>query len=185
MRNSRLLVVDLDDTLVMTSIANRMAYVEAIRQTVGIDLDPICPNIRLTKHVINQIFRESKWLNSTSLIQEIKKRKDEIYPDFLPYTYVNQSVIKLIRSRVDLTPVLLTNACPLRAIQTIDFHGLGNTFALYIYNEDPIKQSKFAYLLSHVSVHPASCIIVDDDVEQLSFAISVGIPRANHIHISH
>lgn len=179
MKKACYLVVDLDDTLIMTRNANNLAYIEAIREVCRINLLPILgKRIRLTGEIIDAIMENS----TDALIDKVKKLKKEKFRKFLHLTYLNNKVINIINRHSDKNLVLLTNSSKERAITTLAYHQLESFFHSYIFN-DPQNGNKYLHLIHHLDANPHDCIVLEDDPIQIGHALSVGIPQTQIIKI--
>lgn len=173
------LIVDMDDTLIMTTAANNMAYIEAIEQVLDINLQPLTPlNMRLTDEVVTQIFSSL----APHMQGKIKAKKNKLYLGYLSNTNVNDRAIREIENHKDSIIVLLTNASRERAEATLKYHRLEKLFHHRLYNEEKGK-NKFQYFFETLDAHPTDCYILEDDASQITLALEVGIPVSQIIPI--
>lgn len=174
------LIVDFDDTLVLTSQANSISYIKALWELAGINLMPIYDGKqRLTIEVISSILL--RW-NEVALT-ELKQRKEKLYLDNLDLTIVSESVLNLMREHATKIPILLSNSNRSRLFSTLAFHGLQDCFVYIEVNPDP-EENKYKYFLSKYQLNPLQCYVLEDDDHQLSLATLAGIPKSNQIKIT-
>lgn len=174
----RYLVIDLDDTLVMTSRANSLAYMHALREQEGINLSPVWGgHIRLTFGVMKQVL-----LNlDTKRLASLKQRKDILYHSYLHDTQVNQKVLKLMEQHRTLTPILLTNSEEGRAVATLKYHQLHKYFAQILFCKGG---NKYQYLLEQLDTTADLCLIVENELAQIKLAYQIGFSHQNSVIIN-
>lgn len=174
------LIVDFDDTLVLTSQANSLSYIKALEEFAGIDLMPMYDSKqRLTIDVLSSILL--RWNEAT--LTELKQRKERLYIDYLYLTVVSESVLQLIREHPNKIPILLSNANRQRLLSTLAYHRLQDYFDCIEVNPHP-KENKYSYLLNKYQLNPMQCYVLEDDEHQLALATLAGIPESNQTKIT-
>lgn len=174
------LIVDFDDTLVLTSQANSLSYIKALEEFAGIDLMPMYDSKqRLTIDVLSSILL--RWNEAT--LTELKQRKERLYIDYLYLTAVSESVLQLIREHPNKIPILLSNANRPRLLSTLAYHRLQDCFDCIEVNPHP-KENKYSYLLNKYQLNPMQCYVLEDDEHQLALATLAGIPESNQTKIT-
>jgi len=171
-------VFDLDNTLVKTNRANNMAYKEAIRTIVGMDIP--------MKH---RRFTRSNLLTVLPNLAEpefnaIIKLKEELYTNHLQETTLNRQLLKILRLRnhVGDETILLTECSKTRAKQVCDYHSLTPFFDKSYYKDDMGSINKYQYLKGILS-SLGSVILFENEQTEIKRAKQYGIPENQIITI--
>ena len=125
------LLFDLDGTLVHTDDANNAAYLLAIKEILGLDLEnQLKSNLRITREKLSSLLPQA----SQEQFEQIIACKEKCFTRFLSYTYVNLellSVLKKFQTSNEL--ILITRSQGERAYEVLKYHGLQNYFHKIIF----------------------------------------------------
>ncbi len=180
--NTSILIFDLDGTLINTNYANFLAYKEAIKQVLKLELDLLHnSNERFTRNLLKTIIPT---LTSVEY-EKIIELKNKFYEEYLHKTTLNQVVVKILKkySKTNKT-ILATNSHKKRAIKILKHHKLIDYFDYKFYKEDKgIEINKFNYVLTFLKISEKFVIIFENEKLEIDNAISLGISTKNIISI--
>lgn len=166
-----LFFIDLDDTLVSTSLANSLAYRQAVLEVLGVEL-PIRKE-RITAKTIEQLIGKS-----SNNFNYIVNRKKELYSSFLEQTFINEKLLQfLIKVKATCPIYLVTQSEKERALETLKFHHLFSIFTACFYCKN--INNKYQHTISKLKVNPQKIFIFEDDKIEITKALSLGIPQKN------
>lgn len=170
------ILVDLDGTLVDTDVANSLAYLQAIKEILGVipySLERL-KNKRITKDTLVSV--------NISKIDEIILRKTTTYQNYLDKTILNQdlaAIIKLI-AQSNSKIYLVTSSMQRRAIETLNHHNMEMYFSQVFCQ----KTQKYKYAINQLMTPVSDIFVFEDNLEEIISCLNLGIPRENIYHIS-
>ena len=177
--NKKLLIFDLDGTLVNTDEVNLLAYKDAIQKILDIDLALLHENEeRFTREKLCSIIPNLQ----SQEYEKIIEMKNSVYENYLHKSKVNIFVLKIIDKFSKTNKIILaTNSHKDRANMVLRYHGLTNSFDNIFYKEDYKNQrNKFEHVFSCLNIYdPSLALIFEDDVNEISKAKLLGIPDEN------
>lgn len=174
----KLIMVDLDGTLVDTTKVNYNAYKEAINQ-FGYEMDyeyysKFC-NGRHYKEFLPQVTTDDE-----KVLREIHKIKKDVYKKYLHMAILNTNLLEIIRlfHKNGSGTALVTTASKKNVNDILDNFNLHDDFDLIITNEDvkKLKPDPEGYILAmeRLSVKAEECIIFEDSEVGIKAAESTG-----------
>ena len=177
------LMFDFDGTLVDTDYANYLAYKNAIQKLFQLDGIPYNPNERFNRIALKKVMPNLTKEEYEKVIQ----LKNELYAEHLHETKLNKSVAEILKkySKTHKT-VLVTNCREDRAVATLKYHGLIDSFNHKFYQQIAANGNlvnKFQNALNSLQISPTSVIVFDNEKSEFNAAIFAGIPEENIISI--
>lgn len=173
---------DMDNTLIKTDKANFLAYQKAVGESIGHKYaSKMCDSVRFDKTELRNLF---PFLSKPELI-EIVKLKGIYYPLFLDETTLNERIFYALESAAQSnSAVLVTNANRQRALETIKHHGLLHYFKRLVFGaEKGLDKNKYDLAFRLTGFHPSSVRIFEDDHQEMSNALDLGVNRFNIIQV--
>jgi HAD superfamily hydrolase (TIGR01509 family) len=177
----------MDGTLVNTHQANYKAYQKAIQEiTKSFEYDWGVLQQRIQEGVHVVPFLNELGIDDTSIISQIRKRKSEIYPNFINETIINQNLInfvKMMKQTGNLQIFLVTTAQEVNAKNVLNYHHIIDLFDITIFG-DGIKNLKPApdiYLkaLKIGNYQPEEVLIFEDSISGFKSAKAANISYIN------
>lgn len=179
MKKNRLLLIDMDGTLVNTDLVNFKAYRHAISKNSNIllsldDFNSICKS----KHYSE--FLPKIGINDTALISEIHNLKKKLYSQFLSESNVNISLVKIINALKETHHIgLVTTASKKNCVELLKHHSLHDKFELIITGDD-VKNSKpdpesYNMAISYFNIDHKNIIAFEDSDIGIAAARKSGI----------
>lgn len=162
-------VFDLDDTLVETTTANNMAYIEAYRLATG---------KKLSWYGGGRITREYFERQNYELSHKIANIKEIIFPKYLNKTCLLPCASILTKLKCE-RKVLLSNSRRIRGEQICQYYELAGEFEKMLFKEDYVGKRKYEFLVSHVLLKTEGIIVFENYESDVRDAIASGIPIKN------
>ncbi|MBS9779297.1 MAG: hypothetical protein KGV51_01590 [Moraxellaceae bacterium] len=171
-----IILVDLDETLVYSNMANNFAYQQAVKQVLHIDF--VINNSRITsKNITNFIDI------STRELQAIIKYKQKIYPQFIDKTMVNDELKQFLQDIKQICPLYLVTKSEIgRAKQLLEFHQLSELFTDKFFCKN--ENNKYQYTINKLQHNFQKIFIFEDSEIEIKQALLMQIPQENIFHIS-
>lgn len=179
---NNILFFDMDGTLVDTDYANYLAYHQAIELVVGQKKSvPFNERTRFDKRTLVKFYPQL----SNEEYQAIIQLKDKFYENFLSETRLNEDLVRALRHASDKQQtVLVTNANRARAMLTLQHHGIVDYFNQLFFGECSVNvSSKYENALHLLCVDADEVIIFENDLNEITKALKLGIKQQNIIHI--
>ena len=178
-KNAKSIIVDMDDTLIYTSYANFLSYRMAVYETLGVYLSHKQES-RFTKETLYRFFPTL----CSMLLSDIISAKNEIFETYLHTTRVNHLLVNILKRYKDTKQIiLLTNSKSTRSIELLKYHSLYKYFDIIIYNDPQINSNKYQTLIDIVDIDIKSCVVLENEIEQITYAKQVGIKDTDIIKI--
>lgn len=174
MQETKLIIVDLDGTLVDTKDINYHAYKDALaRYGYEIDYDYFCAycNGRHYLDFIPQI------VDDESLYPHIHKVKKSRYSAFLKLAKVNNVLVEILRAMKSTYKLaVVTTASRQNCMELLDANELTSLFDLILTRED-VEKSKpnpegFLKAMAYFSAIPENTIIFEDSFVGMEAALA-------------
>lgn len=178
--DKNLFVFDLDGTLVDTDEANFLAYKEAIKKIMNINLKmPYTKNERYTRKSLYSTVEKL----TTEEYRNIIKIKNNVFYKYLEKSKINKVALKSIARIPKKNKIILaTNSSKNRANMILKYHNLKESFNFIFYKEDYATQNienKFEYILKNLKIDPSLVIIFEDDINEAENSIRLGTLEEN------
>ena len=163
-------VFDLDNTLVMTDVANNNAYQEAICACMGRKM--IFKQNRFTRNDLYKLFPSLP----ESLHNEIIKIKESVFSQHLKETSLNKQLIKILvlLKKCGGETVLLTESHKKKVMQVFDHYQLTPLFNRVFCKEDYKTMNKYQFL-KEIVPDIQSVVLFENDNEELNRAVQYGL----------
>jgi len=170
---------DMDGTLVDTDYANYLSYKKAIFK--------ITHGKYTVQNSTERFNRENLRKQLPSLNDEeyetIVHLKEEYFATFLYKTKVNNRLVNLLRSYVELNKIVLVTGCrEKRVMETLVHHELHDIFSKIICREILSlceSQNKYENALHLVAANPRTVFVFENDIADAEKAVLAGVPRKN------
>lgn len=174
----RLILTDLDGTLVDTRKANYLAYKEVFRQ-LGFELskDQYFAAFGLK---IEDLIRQLDMLDTTEFLNNVKEKKRVIYPEYFTYLNVNIDLLHFIEQskRSGIKTGLVSTAQRANVMSVLKYLGLEAFFDIVVSANDisPTKPSPkpYIYAMEQMNTAPNETIIFEDSPTGLTAAEASG-----------
>ncbi len=177
------LIFDLDGTIIDTDEANFLSYKEAIYKVKRIDLNLLyCKNERFTREKLKLLIPNL----TNEEFKSIIKIKNDIYYKYLPDTKLNFTVLDIIKKFSKTNKIILaTNSHKIRADLLLKYYNLFNIFDKKYYRENYKNNSnKYQYILNNLNINLNNIIIFENNYNEISKAIDLGILSEKFINLN-
>ena len=160
-----LIMVDLDGTLFDTRVVNYKAYSEAIRPFgYEMDYEYYCTYCN-GRHYLD--FLPKITTSDYKILEEIHKRKKELYRSFLKFARLNESLLSMLRSlKGNYEIALVTTASKSNTNDILGAFGINDFFDLILTHEDIVKTKPdpegFLKAMDYFQASPKDCVIFED-----------------------
>jgi beta-phosphoglucomutase len=178
------LLFDMDGTLVDTDFANFLSYKNAIQSVINQDMEIVFnPKERLNRTTLRNVIPNL----AQSVYEEIIKEKEKNYYEHLSQTKINQPVVDILLKYYKTNKtVLVTNCREDRALITLNHHKLTDKFYKLLFrqisqNGNPINKYKNA--ISSLNLSKQRVIVIENEIQEIEFALIAGIPINNILNI--
>lgn len=170
------LFFDLDETLVDTDFANFLSYKKATQAVIKSDPNlSYNANKRFNRSVLKEMFPNL----SLTEFEEIIRKKEEYYNDFLSETKLNKVLVDIIiRYSKTNRIVLVTNCREVRARKTLDNYNLFDYFDDIFYRESFVEGlhcNKFQNAILKLGIDPRLVIAFENEEKEILNAQEAGI----------
>ena len=161
----KIIMVDLDGTLIDTKEVNFFAYKEALEENgFSIDYDFFCEFCN-GKHYLD--FLPQITTRDENILKDIHDRKKEVYSKYLKNAVVNQGLVEILkRCRKDYKIVLVTTASKENTKEILENFQLLKLFDSIITREDITKPKPdpegYYKAMEYYKANPEECIIFED-----------------------
>lgn len=161
----KLIMVDLDGTLLDTKDVNYYAYKETLESFgYSLDYDYFCKycNGRYFMEFLPQITTNDK-----EMLENIHNQKKANYKKYLNYARLNFNLVSLLNEcKKEYKVALVTTASRENTNQILNEANINNLFDLVLTREDIIKNKPdpegFIKAMKHFDSKPEECIIFED-----------------------
>lgn len=182
MKTNNVYFVDMDGTLVETDAANNKAYAVAMKELLGIDL-PCLPKMRWSRCKIQRMYSQL----SVAKLDALIARKQELYPQFLNLTRVNEEMkTELLYAAANNCKIyLVTNSSTLRAMQVLAHHDLKGLFHDFVCRDVKkcMDYNKYQEAIEKLSVELHRITVFENEEVEMENARRAGIATENIIPI--
>ena len=161
----KVLMVDLDGTLIDTKDINYMAYKEAIEPYgYSIDYKYYCKFCN-GRHYLD--FLPQITTTDEAVLFDIHNRKKDAYSKYLKLGRVNLSLVGIINnSRTEYKTVLVTTASKQNTYDILNAFSLSDIFDLILTHEDVTKfkpdPEGYIKAMTYYNAKPEECVIFED-----------------------
>ena len=173
----KLIMVDMDGTLVYTSKANYMAY-KTVLLNVGFDISFDDWKNDCEGKVYTDFLPKFMGANR-ALIDKVHKDKIALYPKFMKYITLNKNLVELLKSlKATYYLALVTTASKKSVIEILDLFKLEKLFDVVI-TQDDVEQLKpapdcYNLAIKKFRLKPEDCIIFEDSQDGIIAAKASG-----------
>lgn len=161
----KLVIIDLDGTLIDTKDINYQAYKYALSKFgFSINYDYYCKYCN-GRHYLD--FLPSCATDDEKILSEIHKIKVQNYKNYIQNGRLNQSLVDLIKTlKKDYYVALVTTASSINCMQILNYFNIVSLFDLILTRED-VEKSKpnpecFIKAIEHFGVHKNNTIVFED-----------------------
>ncbi len=179
----KVLLFDMDGTLIHTNFANFLSYEKAIKSVIKTNEKlTYNSNKRLNRSNLKSLFPNMSNFDYFKIIT----LKEEYYKQNLHHTKLNESVAKILLQYFKTNKsVLVTNCREERAILTLNYHNLSNKFSNFFFrqtsNNTPIN--KYENAISTMSLSAHNVIVFENENKEIEGAINAGVAIDNILRI--
>lgn len=173
----KLIMTDLDGTLVDTNEVNYLAYSEALGM-YGYVLERDYYYSRCNGRYYLDFLPEIA-TSDRVVLDDIHKRKKEAYSKYLKYAKLNRSLAELIRlCKVQCHTALVTTASKKNVWELLEYLGVVELFDLVLTRDD-VERGKpdpqgYLMALGYFGVKPGEAIVFEDSDEGIRAALRAG-----------
>ena len=171
--NSKIIIVDLDGTLIDTDLANNLAYKEAIKDVLNNKYAFSFDVNRITRKDIKNNIIHHKYYEKIITIKNI------YYEQFLDRTRVNKNLLTVLYNIPTEKLILATRGGKRRALQLLEYHNIKDYFYLLYFKEDFKNELKVKFLSDFLNIEYKDIFIIEDSEDEINSSISIGFPVNN------
>lgn len=175
---------DMDGTLVDTNYANYLSYRQTIRKVTHGKVDiQFSPSRRFSRKELKEVMPHLSDVEH----EKIVSLKAEYYKNYLPETKLNSTLADIINkfSKTNVI-VLVTNCQEDRAIVTLRYHGLLESFThVFCRNRSSGEDvaNKYKNAMIRLGASPESVLVFENEIADVGNAILAGVPPENIVII--
>ena len=172
-------IFDLDNTLIYSDAANNLAYKEAVRNVVNGDLR--IDGGRITRGDIAARFPKL----SVAQLSKIIAAKESLYPQYFDRTLLNPALLSILKQLAanQKRTILLTYGGKNRALQLLEYYGIGKYFSEKYFKEDFSTMSKYKFATDVLELNSRKIVLFENETEGQREAVSDGFSVHNIIKI--
>ena len=172
-------IFDLDNTLIYSDAANNLAYKEAVRNVVNGDLR--IDGGRITRGDIAARFPNL----SAAQLSKIIAAKESLYPQYFDKTLLNPALLSILKHLAanQKRTILLTYGGKNRALQLLEYYGIGKYFSEKYFKEDLSTMSKYKFATDVLELNSRKIVLFENETEGQREAVSDGFVKNNIIKI--
>lgn len=174
----KLLILDMDGTLIDTSYINYHAYNEALSEYgYGVEYEYFAMNCsgRHYKDFIKDIARDD-----IDIIEGVHEKKKLLYSKYLNKGRLNETLLSMVRAckKQGIKVALVTTANKKNVLELLNCFEVVDDFDLILTQDDVIKQKPDPYgflaAMEHFHVKPSETIIFEDSPTGIEAAKASG-----------
>lgn len=172
----RLIIYDLDGTLVNTTDVNYNAYNEALKEIGSTVSYEYFRDFCNGRHY--SVFLPVILDNDNEKIEYVHQRKKELYSKYLNLAKPNAHLIKMLQLKEDYYFAIVTTASEKNTREMLEFLGIYEEFDLILTKEN-VKKAKpdpegFLKAMEFLGVTPENTIIYEDSDVGIEAAVNSG-----------
>ncbi|WP_423819679.1 HAD hydrolase-like protein [Salinimicrobium sp. TIG7-5_MAKvit] len=176
-KESDILLFDMDGTLIDTDYANFLSYKKALKPVIGINNEILFnSNERFTRTSLKSAVPD---LTETEY-EKIIQKKEVYYKEYLSETKLNESVVDILLKYFKTNQtVLVTNCRKDRALMTLKHHKLKEKFNHILFrnaSDNGQHINKYLNAITKLNLSTQKVIVFENERTEIEDAILAGIP---------